>query len=372
MSLLLIFSFLIGFALVTFVEAGSWSVAVRAVKRDGRHNTLGPLSDVYGQKLTTENNFMYQGVVYVGTPPMPFNVIFDTGSSIFWIPKIGCKSSGPYAKHCSAGVGLYNPKGSVTAKPTNETFSIRYGTGSIQGHTYRDYFTFGENMRFKKKITFGVGDEMEYLDQGILGLSSRIDPQKRTSSVMHKAWSQKLLNQPIFTVFMRKCPDYEDCQDSGKITFGGYDEDNCGAVGEYVSIDLKSPKWQFSVSEFQMAGTRVSEPFSAFTDSAGSFIIASTEFVQNVLTKTKAKIRKRGFLVKCNVDVSITLTINQQEYTIPSHQMLLNVHNNYCRLLLATNEGRNGLWVLGQPFTRTVCQVHNIERRAVAFALARN
>jgi hypothetical protein len=48
--------------------------------------------DIYGQALSNRRNLQYRGVISVGSPPQPINVIFDTGSSFLWVPQVGCKS----------------------------------------------------------------------------------------------------------------------------------------------------------------------------------------------------------------------------------------------------------------------------------------
>ncbi|KAI6212949.1 Peptidase A1 domain-containing protein [Aphelenchoides besseyi] len=337
MSSMLVFGLLI--ALVTSVDAGSWSVAIQAVKRTPRNNTL-TLSDVYGQTLTSDTNMMYWGLlsrtIYMGTPPEPFSVV----QACYGYQKKGCRSSGPLSRYCPQDSELYDPSQSVTAKPTNKPFNIKYA----RGHFYTDYLTFGSALRFKKPVTFGAGEEMEFSDQGIFGLPSSDNAAKDGSSVMHEAWRQKILNAPIFTIHMRTCPVYEDnkCQDGGLITFGGVDEINCEKEIQYVDILLNN--------------------------SGNNRLTAPAIFVQQMMNSIGARAVGNYYIVECDTDVTVTITINDYQYVIPSHRMLLNLHNGFCRILLSSSSR----WVLGAPFNKEYCTVHDIKERTIGFAKAKN
>ena len=69
-------------------------------------------------------NAQYYGTVEVGSPGQSFKVIFDTGSSNLWVPKVGCS-------HC--GIPIIAPKQkydeskSSTYEADGAPFDITYG-----------------------------------------------------------------------------------------------------------------------------------------------------------------------------------------------------------------------------------------------------
>jgi Eukaryotic aspartyl protease len=75
-------------------------------------------------------NAQYYGTISVGNPPQSFQVIFDTGSSNLWVPKVGCTHCGnPFFGSKSK----YNHDESQSYESDGGTFDIMYGSGSVTG-----------------------------------------------------------------------------------------------------------------------------------------------------------------------------------------------------------------------------------------------
>ncbi|KAI0347724.1 acid protease [Trametopsis cervina] len=90
----------------------------------------------------------YFGSLAVGTPPVAFNVILDTGSADLWVATGGQQSG-----RSSKGIALFTPESSSTFQDLNTPFSIRYGSGAAQGGLGRDQIQFAG---FGLNQTFGV------------------------------------------------------------------------------------------------------------------------------------------------------------------------------------------------------------------------
>ncbi|EFP78010.2 uncharacterized protein PGTG_03966, partial [Puccinia graminis f. sp. tritici CRL 75-36-700-3] len=97
----------------------------------------------------------YYGVIQVGTPPRPFNVILDTGSSDLWLIGQGASSSSarsgsgmssissPSASSTSATGTPFSPSSSSSFQSRSNTFQITYGSGSASGTVGTDTITQG-------------------------------------------------------------------------------------------------------------------------------------------------------------------------------------------------------------------------------------
>ena len=65
--------------------------------------------------------------ISIGTPPQPFTLLLDTGSSTTWVPLEGC------GQPCGNPPHTLSPDASSTFERTDMLFDIRYGIGFSRG-----------------------------------------------------------------------------------------------------------------------------------------------------------------------------------------------------------------------------------------------
>ncbi|KAI6218618.1 Cathepsin D [Aphelenchoides besseyi] len=371
MSTMLIAGLLIATTLVTFVDAGSWKISIQEVEHVNRNNRLDPLNDVYSEMLNFDRKH-YRATIYLGTSRMPFRVMIDTGSHVLWVPKKGCRAEGrDLVGNCEAGGRVYDPEESASREELNVPFRFSYGSGNggAKGHYYRDVFSFGANMLLTEPIIFGAAEEMRNEDQGILGLANAIDPGELGSSILHEAWRQRVIDAPVFTMYLRRCPSSEDCENHGTITFGSYDREMCGEVVGHVDVNPNSIYWSFELNGFKLGRARSSKPFKAMIDSGAPGFYMPPDIYTQLMVKIKATRTESGrYVINCDADMDLTLRINGEEYTIPRHLLLVNLHNGFCSMRLYPYDRPDGLWVIGTPLGISYCITHNFEAHTVEFA----
>ncbi|KAG1804638.1 acid protease [Suillus subaureus] len=101
-----------------------------------RDATIAKYSSQLSQKRGTGENFMlnfcsFYGSLAIGTPPYPFDVILDTGSSDMWIASSACQSM-------CAGTGNFDSAKSSTFRNMNKSFSVTYDKGYAAGTVGQD------------------------------------------------------------------------------------------------------------------------------------------------------------------------------------------------------------------------------------------
>lgn len=149
--------------------------------------------------LKNYKDVQYIGDIYIGSPPSKLSVIFDTGSNILWVPSSDCVN-------CLKKTNRYNPKLSTTSSETNNTKSITYAIGFVEGNLCYDtislnkdgYFKANEflflNVKKEENLTGTVGD-------GVFGLGifNENDPHM---SLIESLYNQKQINNAAFSFYL--------------------------------------------------------------------------------------------------------------------------------------------------------------------------
>ncbi|CAD5229867.1 unnamed protein product [Bursaphelenchus okinawaensis] len=329
------------------------------------------LHDVYGENLINRQDVEYRGIMTLGTPPQKFNVVFDTGSDILWVPEKGCQSQGPLVQNCKSNQNVYDPKASSTSEATNREFEIEYGTGSAEGKYIKDVFAFGDpsgqQLKLKEKVLFGSGTRLTFSDEGILGLAYPLRGQEE-NSVFYQAFKEGLMDSPVFTTYMKKC-NAQVCNDGGVITFGSEDTKHCDAVRGWVDIREGISHWMFQLDGYQANDLYQFKVQYAITDTGTSVIVVPEALMDPIAEAIGATWFDGTYMVACSKKFKFGLKLAGKTYFIDSDQLLLQTGGGFCQL--AITAGDFGFWILGDPFIRQFCQVHDVGNRRVGFAPAK-
>ena len=200
--------FLINVLLINFIFCSYYSKSIERKINQAQNKN----SNIVRKSLNNETNskftvvelsnykdVQYIGDIYIGTPSTYFRVIFDTGSNILWVPSYDCIN-------CTKKTNRYNPKLSSTSKETNNTKSINYAIGFVEGNLCYDSVSLSSNGNFKANDLLFLNIKNEHnlsgtVGDGVFGLGiyNEDDPH---ISFIDSLYSQKRINEPAFSFYL--------------------------------------------------------------------------------------------------------------------------------------------------------------------------
>ncbi|XP_067101556.1 pepsin A-like [Osmerus mordax] len=317
------------------------------------------------QIITNDFDLSYYGVISIGTPPKSFSVIFDTGSSPFWVPSIYCKSVG------CRNHRKFHPLLSSTFRNTRRILSISYGTGSMAGFLGYDTVEVG-GIQIRNQV-FGLSHtEAPFMAHmkadGILGLAYPRLSASGATPVFDNMMSQHLIDQDVFSVYLSRHQ-----KGGSMVTFGGVDPQHY--TGPITWVPLSSETyWQITVDSVTIEGKVVAcqGGCQAIVDTGTSLILGPLVDTLSINQALGATRLFTDHVVNCIIVdkmPTVTFNINGHAFTIPGAASVLRSHYYGCRTGFGSLDSSR--WILGDVFIRQYYTIFSRAKNAVGLAKAK-
>ncbi|CDW57276.1 cathepsin D aspartic protease [Trichuris trichiura] len=328
------------------------------------------------------HNYMdaqYYGDISIGTPKQNFTVIFDTGSSNFWVPSSKCSF---FDIACWLHK-RYNSKKSKTYAKDGRPIEIRYGSGSMKGFASKDTACVAgicvkEQIFVEATSQPGIAFVFAHFD-GILGMGYPSIAVGNITPVFNMMIEQKLLVEPVFSFWLNRDTSSEI---GGEITFGGLDSSHYEGDVSWVPV-TRQRYW-----EFDMSGIKINEEMlackdgcTAIADTGTSLIAGPKDEVARIQEYIGAKPLIMGqYFVDCDkIEAlpNISLVIANRDFTLEPEAYIMKMTqfgksfciSGFMGIDLPKEVGK--LWILGDVFIGTYYTAFDMGNNRVGFATAK-
>ncbi|KAK6048309.1 eukaryotic aspartyl protease [Cooperia oncophora] len=209
-----------------------------------------------------------------------------------------------------------------------------------------------------------------------LGLAGQLWLNKKVIPPMQNVLPQ--LDHQLFTVWMDRKLQPIAGGDGGLITFGDFDTWNCAPTVSYVNLSSLT-FWQFPIDGFSIGWYKSKETAQVISDTGTSFIGAPSAAIQAITRQVGANfdLQNQFYTVYCytmRLLPDLVFTINGMEYRVPSIEYVLDIGLGDGKCVITFFEMESGgfgpAWILGDPWIRSYCQIHDIGQQRIGFAKA--
>jgi cathepsin D len=356
----------------------NWARAQEAISR--RPYVVGDSSSGI-VPFTDYENAQYYGPITIGTPPQPFNVVFDTGSSNLWVPSVSCKTADVACKFHNK----YNSAASSTYVPNGQPFAIQYGSGSLSGYLSTDNVGVGgftvQGQTFAEATAEpGVTFVAAKFD-GILGLAFQSISVDNVVPVWYNLMYQGLVQQNVFSVWLSDISD-PDAQTGGELLLGGIDSTKYSGALTYVPLTNET-YWQFGLDDITISGTAQkfcpNGPCKAILDTGTSLLVGPTEAIKAINAKLGGiEIPATGeYIIPCKkipLLPNIGFVINGKSFVLTAKQYVLQITQDGETSCISGFMGMDippptgPIWIIGDVFIAAYYSVFDFENSRIGLA----
>jgi cathepsin D len=338
----------------------------------------------FNEKLNDFGDAQYYGQISIGTPAQTFQVIFDTGSSIAWVPGKQCESSG-----CRAHK-KFDCEQSSTCQSTENGMQLSYGTGQMAGRLDYDKFCFGadDNTLCLEKQSFlesvqepGPTFAMAKFD-GLVGMGYDALAAKGMTTPFSQLMKSDKCEEKVFAFYLNKEKKDDEQASGGEMTLCGIDNNHYEGDLLYVPVTRKA-YWQFTVDSIDVNAEKFSTNFEAIADTGTSLIAGPSDVVERLNNAIGARQNPMNgqWMIDCkNLDnmPTVTFKIAGKPFSLTPDQYVMKVKPIATMDVTLCLSGFSGIdlpqgpmWILGDVFISQYYTVFDQGKDRVGFAKAR-
>ncbi|KAK6028355.1 eukaryotic aspartyl protease, partial [Ostertagia ostertagi] len=205
---------------------------------------------------------------------------------------------------------------------------------------------------------------------GILGLGFSRLAVKEVNPPFQQAIDLGLVD-PVFTVFLKHRGFRAQGEFGGVFTYGGLDDVNCGEVIAYEKLTLAA-YWQFHMNAFSAGYLAVKKGWEVISDTGTSFLGIPAAIAAMAADSFGARFNRfyEIYEIRCGANVTFNLTIGDKVYTLEAENLVVHLADQFCVIAMypMSYGGFGPQWILGDPFLRQFCNIHDIGNKQIGFA----
>jgi len=335
-----------------------------------------------GTNLLTNQNTdsSYFGSLAIGTPPLSYNVILDTGSSDLWVADSNCLTG------CES-VPTFDSSKSTSFQNKSQSFSIQYGSGEAAGTLGQDTIQMA-GFSVANQV-FAICDQVSsglLIDpvSGLLGLAWSAIASSGATPFWQTLAQSGAWDSPVMAFQLTRFVDDTSAQTlepGGSFTMGFVNQSLYSGEIDFQNMPTATESyWILSMTSMTVQGNAITLPtgtdsYSAI-DTGTTLVGGPTSSIQAIYAQIPGSAPATGnyegyYTYPCDTQVNVVISFGGPSWPISSADFkLAQISNSQC--VGAFFELQTGSsapsWIIGDTFLKNVYSVFRFNPPSIGFA----